>query len=360
MTSQQKQEAFVPIFLSLEEYNEIIKQPPNMHQQLFQEIYSKQQQQQQAQLQLQQQMHPYLQLQQQSINQSQSYNPQIAIPKIPTHPNQYSQINSQGLPYQYTQQQQYNLNQYLIQNLNQAQKEQIQPLKHDAISKAGKLELQYFFEWSTSLFIIEICISLFINTISALFRWELITGYYSWSPQLWVILSVFIILNLFILTNPAYITHNNNQKVFYWIHAILYVLLLQGLQIAVSGSNRIFAWDTNYFYYFYLIICVEFISIRYAIKRLGLQKSIKKYTHFIIFPPIIAYLLEFISQYYRFFYYPLFLWVIIVMLIGSGFILLINKIVEKGYNKFQTDHVFAMAISFPILMISPFYDNDDE
>ncbi|CAK79822.1 unnamed protein product (macronuclear) [Paramecium tetraurelia] len=356
MTSQATQETLVPVFVSQDEYNQILQQPSYLHQQLLQELYQKKQQ--QTQLQANLQIHPYLQLQQQTLNQSQNQNVSINIPKIPTSPNQYSQ--PQGYPYQNQQLQQQLLyqNQNQIQNQNTVPIVQKQHLKHASIQKAGTQERKFFYESFTSLFMVEICISLFLNTISALFRIQVVTSNYTWGPGLWAILILFILLNLFIITNSTYMTQGNNQMTLYWIHVVLYVWLLQGIQTAVSGSDRIFSWDTNYFYYFYLLICVEFISVRYAIKYKGVMKPIKEYVSYLIFPPIIAYSAEFFSQYYRFFYVPLFLWLLIVILIGFGCILLIKRLVQKGYNNFKTNHVFAMAISFPILMISPFYDDE--
>ncbi|CAD8073133.1 unnamed protein product [Paramecium primaurelia] len=358
MTSQPTQETFVPVFVSQEEYNQILQQPSYLHQQLLKELYQKKQI--QVQVQPNQQMYPPLQLQQQILNQSQNSNISITIPKIPTVQNQYSQVQAQGYPYpnQQIQQQQLQQNQNQMQNQNLVLKQQKQPLKHTQIKKAGTLARRYFYEWSTYLFMIEICISLFFNFISALIGIQLVTSNYQWNAGLWIILTLFIILNLFVLTNSVYITHGNNQQIFYWIHVILYTLLMQGIQTAVSGSARIFSWDTNYFFYFYLLICVEFISVRFAFKQKGIKKNIKEYINYIIFPPIIAYILEFICQYYRFFYVALFLWLLVVMLIGVGYILLVKKVVEKGYNNFKTNHIFAMAMSFPLLMISPFYDEE--
>ncbi|CAD8102075.1 unnamed protein product [Paramecium primaurelia] len=351
MTSQQQTQTFVPILLSQEEYNQILNQPPYLHQQLFQEIYQRKQQ--QTQLQSQEYMNPYEQ-KQQNLNQSSSSNSIINIPQIPTRPNYSNQVNQQGVPYLpqyiYYQQQQQNQNQVLNMNSN--------PLKHQLIQRAGELELKYFYEWSTYLFMLEICISLFVNTISAIFNLELVTYNYQWNSVLWIILILFLILNLFVLTNPSYVTYQNNQKILYWIHVILYVLLMQGLQTVVSGSARIFSWHTNFFYYFYLLICVEFISVRIAIKRNGIRKPIQEHMGFLLAPPIITYILELISQDYFFIYVPLLIWVILVILIGMGQILIINKLVEKGYNKFQTKDVFAMAISIPILMISPFFEDE--
>ncbi|CAD8174285.1 unnamed protein product [Paramecium octaurelia] len=356
MTSQPTQETFVPVFVSQEEYNQILQQPSYLHQQLLQELYQKKQQ--QTQLQASQQMHPYLQLQQQTLNQSQNQNVSINIPKIPTSPNQNSQ--PQGYPYHNSQLQQQLLyqNQNQIQNQNNLPKVQNQHLKHTSIQKAGTQERKFFFQTFTTLFMVEICISLFFNTISALTRLQVVTSNYTWGPGLWAVLILFILLNLFIITNTTYITQGTNQFALYWIHLVLYVLLLQGMQTAVSGSDIIFSWDTNYFYYFYLLICVEFISVRYAIKHKGVKKPIQEYLIYLIFPPIIAYSVEFFSQYYRFFYVPLFLWLLVVILIGFGCMLLMKKIEQKGYNNFKTNHVFAMAMSFPILMISPFYDEE--
>ncbi|CAD8149231.1 unnamed protein product [Paramecium octaurelia] len=348
MTSQQQTQTFVPIVLSQEEYNQILSQPAQMHQQLLQQIYQKKQQ--QAQPQQQQQVHPYQQFQEQTLNQSQNAATLINIPQIPTHPNQPAYLYQQGvqpLP-QYVQYQQQNPNQNL--NINQ------NPLQHKSIQNAGNLELKYFYEWSTYLFMFEICISLLINTSSAFFNWELVTNNYSWNSELWVVLILFLILNLFILTNPSYVTQKNNQKWQYWIHVILYVLLMQGLQTAVSGSATVFSWNTNYFYYFYLLICVEFISVRFAIKRLGVKKPIQEYLGYLIAAPVVTFFLELICQDYFFIYAPLLIWVIFVVLIGAGQIFIINRIVQKGYNKFQTKDVFAMAISFPILLMCPFYD----
>ncbi|CAK64098.1 unnamed protein product (macronuclear) [Paramecium tetraurelia] len=350
MTSQQQSQTFVPIVLSQEEYNQILSQPAYLHQQLLQEIYQKKQQ--QPQLQQQVQVHPYQQFQQQALNQPQSTAVLINIPQIPNHPNQPNYVYQQGvqpLP-QYVQYQQQNPN----QNLNIIQN----PLQHKSIQKAGNLELKYFYEWSTYLFMLEICISLFTNTNSAFFNWELVTNNYQWNSTLWVVLILFIILNLFILTNPTYVTQKNNQKLYYWIHVLLFVLLMQGLQTAISGSAEVFSWNTNYFYYFYLLICVEFISVRIAIKRHGVKKPIQEYLGYLIAAPVVTYFLELICQDYFYIYTPLLIWVIFVILIGVGQIFIISKIIEKGYNKFQTKDVFAMAISFPILLVCPFFDEE--
>lgn len=61
---------------------------------------------------------------------------------------------------------------------------------------------------------IETCISLVVNTISVLFSWEFVTNNYEWSSGLWIILILFLILNLFVLTNPSYVIHVKLLEIF--------------------------------------------------------------------------------------------------------------------------------------------------
>ncbi|CAD8075302.1 unnamed protein product [Paramecium sonneborni] len=342
MAQQQRNETIVPILVTQEEYNEIMKQPDYIQQQLLQQLQQKKQEQQQQQ---QLYQHPYLQYQNQQDN-----NKYGVIPAIPSHPVEH--FNQQQQQYQYTPQQQ--LLQQYNQNLNQnlIQKEII-ILQHREVEAAGENEVKYFNQNLAKFFSIELGISILLNFISAIFRMRMINYYWQWNAPLWIVLVLYILLNLFILTNPKIILHNNHQKLFYVIHVVLYSLLMQGLQIAVQGYVY-FGW--NYFFFFYFMIAASLICVCIMIKRKGINLSTPQYLPSTIVPVCFILLLKILFSYE--FYWPLFLWGIFVVIFAQGLVLLFRRISKIGYNKHHTNDFYAMATVMPILMISPFYDNE--
>ncbi|CAD8074874.1 unnamed protein product [Paramecium primaurelia] len=343
MAQQQRNETIVPILVTQEEYNEIMKQPDYIQQQLLQQLQQKKYEQQQQIYQ-----HPYLQYQ--NYQKQQDNNNLDAQPQIPSYP--FEKANQQQQQYYYTPQQQ--LLQQYNQNLNQnlIQKEII-ILQHKEIEVAGEREVQYFNQNLAKYFSIEMTFSLILNFISALFRMWIINRYWEWSIALWIVLSLYILLNLFILTNPKIILQNNNQKFVYVLHIILYSLLLQGLQIAVQGYEY-FIW--NYFFFFYSMIAASFISVCLTIKQKGINLTLPQYLPAIIVPVCLIFLLQLICTWS--FYLPLLLWGIVVVFIAQGLVLLFKRINKLGYSKHHTNDCYAMATLLQILMISPFYDNE--
>ncbi|CAK79402.1 unnamed protein product (macronuclear) [Paramecium tetraurelia] len=344
MAQQQRNETIVPILVTQEEYNEIMKQPDYMQQQLLQQLQQKKYEQQQQIYQ-----HPYLQYQnyqqQQNNNKIETQSP---IPSNPINNNP----NQQQQQYYYTPQQlllqQYNQN----LNQNQVQKE-IVILQHKEVEVAGEREVQFFNQNLAKYFSLELSISLLLNCVSALFRMKIINHYWHWSSELWVVIGLYILLNLFILTNPKLILQNNHQKFVYVIHVILYSLLLQGLQIAIQGYEYFF-W--NYFFFFYFMLTASLISVCYFIQQKGINLSLSTYLPAIIAPPSIIFLLQLICV--QRFYLPLVLWGIVVVFLALGVILLFRRINKLGYNKHHTNDFYAVASILHMLMISPFYDNE--
>ncbi|CAD8176467.1 unnamed protein product [Paramecium octaurelia] len=341
MAQQQGNETIVPILVTQEEYNEIMKQPDYMQQQLLQQLQQKKYEEQQQIYQ-----HPYLQYQN---YQKQQDNSKIETQSpVPSYPINNS--NQQQQQYYYTPQQQ--LLQQYNQNLNQNYIQKV-VLHHKEVEVACEREVQFFNQNLAKYFSLELTISLLLNSVSALFRMKIINHYWHWSSELWVVISLYILLNLFILTNPKLILQKNHQKFAYVLHVILYSLLLQGLQIAIQGYEYFF-W--NYFYFFYFMITSSFISVCYFIQQKGINQSLSTYLPAIIAPPSIIFLLQLICV--QRFYLPLFLWGIVIVFLALGLILLFRRINKLGYNKHQTNDFYAMASILHMLMISPFYDNE--
>ena len=48
-------------------------------------------------------------------------------------------------------------------------------------------------------------LALILNFLSMIFRFRLITDWYSYTAGFWVVLSMFIVLNLFVLTSPRFV-----------------------------------------------------------------------------------------------------------------------------------------------------------
>ncbi|CAD8161101.1 unnamed protein product [Paramecium octaurelia] len=339
MAQQQRNETIVPILVTQDEYNEIMKQPDYIQQQLLQQLQQKKQEQQSQIYQ-----HPYLQYQNQQENNNRG------IPPIPQQPNE--QTYQQQQYYQYTPQQQ--LLQQYNQNLNQnlIQKEIIN-LQHKEIEVAGEHEVNFFNKNLAKFFALELTISLVLNFFSAIFRMKIINSYWHWNSVLWIVLISYVLLNFFILTNPKIILQNNRQKSFYVIHVVLYSLLMQGLQTAVQGYEY-FRW--NYFFFFYFMIAACLISVGLVIAKHGINLAQPLYLPATIVPVCFVFLLQFFISYY--FYWPLLLWGIVVVFLAQGILLLFKRINKIGYSKHQTSDFYAMASVMHILMISPFYDNE--
>ncbi|CAK74692.1 unnamed protein product (macronuclear) [Paramecium tetraurelia] len=339
MAQQQRNETIVPILVTQDEYNEIMKQPDYIQQQLLQQLQQKKQEQQSQIYQ-----HPYLQYQNQQENSNRG------IPPIPQHPNDKTYQQQQY--YQYTPQQQ--LLQQYNQNLNQnlIQKEIIN-LQHKEIEVAGEHEVNYFNQNLAKFFSLELAISLVFNFISAIFRMKIINSYWHWSCGLWIVLISYVLLNFFILTNPKLILQNNRQKSIYVVHVVLYSLLMQGLQTAIQGYEY-FRW--NYFFFFYFMIAACLISVGMTISKKGIKLAQPVYLPAAVVPVCFVFLLQFFISYK--FYWPLLLWGIVVVILAQGILLLFKRINKIGYSKHQTSDFYAMASVMHILMISPFYDNE--